>query len=66
MAHTFDSGAFVTAYDTNTGKKLGLVPRTHIDIFPHLSLTPKAKAVMPKPKEIVSPVKAENKTEKEG
>lgn len=51
MAHTFNNDAFVTAYDTRTGKKLGKVPKSHLSIFPHLSLTPKAKAVQkPAPK----------------
>lgn len=45
MAHTHDDKSFVTAYDKRTGKKLpNKVPRTHIDIFPNLSLTPKARA----------------------
>lgn len=51
MAHTFNDDAFVTAYDKTTGKKLGLVPRSHLKVFPNLSLTPKAKAVeKPAPK----------------
>ena len=65
MAHTFDHAEFVTAYDKTTGKKVGLVPRSHLNIFKNLSLTPKAKAVAPKPTEIV-PAKSDNKTEKEG
>jgi len=66
LAHTFDHDAFVEAYDKATGKKVGRVPRTHLDIFSNLSLTPKAKA-KPKP---VEPPKLPDfisaKTEKEG
>ena len=51
MAHTFDHDAFVEAYDKATGKKLGLVPKTHLKLFPNLSATPKAKAAKPKPVE---------------
>lgn len=51
MAHTFDGDQFVTAYDTRTGKKVGRVPRAHLKVFPHLALTPKAKATQPKPVE---------------
>lgn len=61
MAHIHNDDAFVTAYDTRSGKKLAYkVPRAHLSIFPHLSQTPKAKAVeQPKPK----PVDANQKKE---
>lgn len=51
VAHIQNDDAFVTAYDTRTGKKLAeKIPRAHLKIFPHLSATPKAKAVeQPKP-----------------
>lgn len=65
MAHTFNNDAFVTAYDKKTGKKVGLAPKSHLKVFPNLSLTPKAKAEQPKPAPIV-PAKSENKNEKEG
>lgn len=51
MAHIYDEDQFVTAYDTRTGKKVGRVPRAHLTIFPHLAVTPKAKADRPKPAE---------------
>ena len=47
----------IHAYDTNTGRKLpNRVPESYLRIFPHLSLTPKAKA---------RPVPAPPKTDEE-
>ncbi|HCS2945790.1 TPA: hypothetical protein OQU49_004403 [Shigella flexneri] len=47
----------VYVYDTNTGRKLARrVPEVWLRIFPHLSLTPKAKA---------RPVPAPPKTDEE-
>lgn len=51
VAHISDEDQFVTAYDTRTGKKVGRVPRAHLDIFPHLDVTPKARVNRPKPAE---------------
>ncbi len=67
MAHTFKEDAFVSAYDTRTGDKVGRVPREHLKVFPFLSETPKAKAAKPKPVEAPKiPDFISSKTEKEG
>lgn len=64
MAHIQNDEAFVTAYDARTGKKLpNKIPRAHLKIFPHLSLTPKARAAeKPKP-QIPDFIKSERKAD---
>lgn len=55
VAHIQNDEAFVTAYDTRTGKKLpNKIPRAHLKIFPNLSAIPKARA-SEKPKPVETP-----------
>lgn len=64
MAHVHNDDAFVTAYDTRTGQKLpNKIPRAHLDIFPHLSLTPSAKAADQPKSRIPDFIKSERKAD---